>query len=98
MIEVYVQTILTYVELLGGKKKQKIKLKEDSNIKDLLDTLIIMYGDNVKEKLFTNFETGKIIGGTALLLNGSNIFALDGLNSTLKSEDIFLILPPVAGG
>ena len=98
MMEVYVATIFNYVELLGGKKEQKIMLKEGNTIKDLLDTLITMYGDKLKEELFDKFELGKISGGKALLLNGSNIFALNGLDTTLKSGDKFLLLPPMAGG
>jgi len=98
MIEINVKTISMYVKVLGGKSKQKMILKENSRIQDLFDALISMYGDDIKETFFEKYETKKSKPGTAMYLNGRNIFALDGLDTELKSEDEFLILPPIAGG
>lgn len=98
MIEINVKTISSYVKLLGGKKEQIITLPENSSVKALLDVLISMYGDSVKETFFEDYESQKNRWGTSMYINGSNIFALKSLDTMLNSGDEFLILPPIAGG
>lgn len=97
-MEITVKTISTYVPILGGKKEQKLELAENGSIQDLFDVLISMYGDTIKESFFEDHEKKKSKPGTAMYLNGRNIFALAGLDTKLQSEDEFLILPPIAGG
>jgi len=98
MIEITIKTISSYIKLLGGKREQKIELQENSSIQALFDVLLLMYGDDIKETFFEEYDTQKSRRGTTMYLNGSNIFALNGLDTLLKSGDEFLILPPIAGG
>lgn len=98
MIEINIKTISTYVKLLGGFKEHKIKLKENSRIKELIDMLIELFGDDLKETLFDGYELRKVKRGISMFVNGRNIFALDGLDTILKSGDEILILPPIGGG
>lgn len=96
MIEIRVKSILGMVALIGGYKEQIIRIKANSSISDLLDKLIAMYGENLRDKLFEDAE--KTRNGIAMFLNGRNIFALEGFNTKLNQGDEFLIFPPVGGG
>jgi len=98
MMEITIKTISLYVETLGGKSQQKVELKENSSIQDLFTVLISTYGNVIKETFFDDYELKQTKRGTPMFLNGTNIFALDGLDTKLKPEDEFLILPPIAGG
>lgn len=98
MIEVRVRTILTYIPLMKDKKEQYISLEENSIVKDLLDLLVHMYGEAIGEVIFDKADPSKVNPGNAILLNGRNVFALEGLGTRLSQGDLLQILPPIAGG
>lgn len=96
MLEITVKTILDIIPLVGGLKDQKVQLEEGSTVEELLHILISIYGKALEQRLFD--ESGNVNLGIAMFLNGRNIFALNGLDTTLSQEDEFLIFPPVGGG
>lgn len=96
MIEIRVKSILGIVVLIGGYREQIIRIKANASVSDLLDKLIGMYGESLRNKLFEDSE--KTRNGIAMFLNGRNIFALEGFNTKLNHGDEFLIFPPVGGG
>lgn len=98
MIEVRVRTILSYIPLMKGKKEQFISLKENSTVKDLLDLLVHMYGEAIGEVILDKTDSTRVTPGNAILLNGRNVFALEGLSTRLCHGDLLQILPPIAGG
>ncbi len=95
-MEIRVKAILELVSLLGGHKEQQIELEAGSTARDLLTSLIALYGSQLQERLFESSD--RLNQGIALLLNGRNIFALKGLETKLNHGDELLFFPPVAGG
>ncbi len=96
MIEVTVRAILGIISLVGGHREQIIKIEENSNVSDLIEKLIGMYGEDLRNKLLNESKEVKL--GIVIFLNGRNILALDGLSTTLDEGDDLLIFPPVGGG
>ena len=55
------------------------------------------YGGKLKAKLLTS--DGKDIGEeTIILVNGRNVFHMDGINTALTEADVVSVFPVVAGG
>ncbi|WHH60808.1 ubiquitin-like small modifier protein 1 [Petroclostridium sp. X23] len=96
MIEVKVTVILDFIPLVGGSREQTVQIEENASILGLIDQLIVMYGEKLRNKLFN--ESKDIRPEIAMFLNGRNVFALDGLNTKLSLGDEILIFPPVGGG
>ena len=96
MIEISVNTILGMVPLMGGHREQIIEIEQNSNVLDLIDKLIFIYGKDLKNRLI--YETKEVKPGIAIFINGRNVFALEGLNTKLSLGDEVLIFPPVGGG
>lgn len=71
-------------------------MQENSDIRDLLNHLEDMYGEDFKNAIFDN--QGNLNEGIVLMLNGVNIMAGEGFYIKLSEGDSLLIFPPVAGG
>ncbi|MBF7096664.1 MoaD family protein [Alkalibacter mobilis] len=94
-IEITVKTIYSFEKYLGGKKSQKILLKSDSTVMDIIDILTSVYGKTLRDKLI---QDGRPARGMVYLLNGRTIMALDGLETKVDDGDEFIVMPPVGGG
>ena len=67
-----------------------------STLKDVLDQLVLKYGDSFKERIFDS--SGKPKRFLNFYINGKNIRFLDNLNTILKQTDEITILPSASGG
>jgi len=63
----------------------------------LLEGIGERYGAELKAKLFTP-DNSDIGNDTIVLVNGRNVFHMDGINTTLAEADVVSIFPVVAGG
>ncbi|MGM0446007.1 MAG: MoaD/ThiS family protein [Bacillota bacterium] len=71
------------------------EFEKNITIKDLIDKLDEDFSGYFSEKLL---ESGKIITGSIILVNGKNIFHIDKLETQIQDEDIVTLFPPSAGG
>lgn len=79
---------------LVGKKQITISAND---VKGLLEKLTTQYGE-LEEKFFEESGEGELRGGINIMVNGRNIRFLDGLDTSLKDDDLVTIFPPVGGG
>jgi len=96
MIEVEVKSILNIKSITGNKDSQYIHLKDKSSVKDALDKLVEIYGEELERNIYDDKNNTK--KGITILHNGSSILAKRGLDTELKDKDRILIFPPVGGG
>ncbi|MBW8382426.1 MAG: hypothetical protein K0M69_07920, partial [Youngiibacter sp.] len=61
-------------------------------MKDLLDLLVHMYGEAIGDVIFDKTDPARVNPGNAILINGRNVFALDGLATRLSQGDLLQIL------
>lgn len=67
------------------------------NVTELVDELIADYKKSAP--LLVEYpEPMKLKKDVMILVNGRNIWSLDGLKTKLKKEDVVSIFPPVCGG
>jgi molybdopterin synthase sulfur carrier subunit len=83
----------TLLREITGKKEEEI---EAETIRDLLDSLISKYGEELRDEV--NSDREKIPGYYHILVNGLNINLLKNLDTELKDGYVVSILPPVGGG
>ncbi len=81
------------IKKIIGKKQFTM---EAESVEDLLDKLLEEYGKELKDELFD--ELGKIKSIYRIIVNGRNINLLDGFHTKLEDEDMFVIMPAIAGG
>jgi MoaD family protein len=67
-----------------------------ASIHELLDDLCASYGPSFRQWLVD--ESGNLGGLSIVLVNGIDYRHLNGLDTTLKKDDVVAIFPPVAGG
>ena len=63
----------------------------------LLENLGERYGAKLKAKLFTP-DNDEINEYTIVLVNGRDVFHMDGINTALTEADVVSIFPVIAGG
>jgi molybdopterin synthase sulfur carrier subunit len=78
-------------------KELEITTKANSKILDVLDFLVEEYGEKMREILFDS-KTTSLRNGIQVLINGSNINLLNGINTLLKKGDLVTLYPQVVGG
>jgi MoaD family protein len=86
----------TILRELTGKRQEKIKVKEDSTVEDMLAVLVEIYGERFKG--YVSSPRGKKGLQLVLLLNSQDITQLDGLRTTLHDGDTVSLILPIAGG
>jgi molybdopterin synthase sulfur carrier subunit len=86
----------TSLREITGKKIDKIQIKNNTNIKELLRLLSEKHGEKFREYIYNEYE--EIQGFLSFLVNGKNINNMQGLDTKLKEGNIVAILPPVGGG
>lgn len=91
-MKVKIEVFATLRELIG---KEVLEMENVNNVGELFESLIEMFGMNVKEILM---EGDKIKEFVKILVNGKDIRNLRGMETELKDGDVISIFPPVAGG
>ncbi len=86
----------TVLRKLTEKKQEKLNIKEDSTLEDLLALLTKRYGESFERYV----SSGRARKGLQIvfLLNGQDIAQSDGLKTTLHNGDTITLMPPIAGG
>jgi len=89
-----VKFFATYRDITRRKDEE---ITAPPDVYRLLVDLGERYGAAFKAKLLT--PDGKDIGkDTIIMVNGRNVFHLDGINTALTEADVVSIFPIVAGG
>lgn len=81
---------------LTGKRQEKIKIKEDSTLEDVLAVLVEKYGERFKQ--YISPPKGKKGLQLVLLINNQDSNQLNGLKATLKDGDTLSLVLPITGG
>ncbi len=68
---------------------------EQATVSELLALLSERLGEIFYERLFQDEKTRR---GVIILVNGQNIYHLEGLETKIGNEDVISIFPPGAGG
>jgi MoaD family protein len=87
--------VITFANIKKIIGKKQFTMEAES-VKDLLDKLLEEYGKELKDELFD--ELGKIRSFYRIIVNGRNINLLDGFQTKLKDDDMFVLMPAIAGG
>lgn len=83
-----------HIRKLAGNTKERTDVKAES-LYELLDKLSRDYGNEFQSKVFPN---NTISNEVIILVNGTHISHLNGLNTKLKEGDIVCIFPMIFGG
>jgi len=95
MPTVTVRTMFDLARILGRQSVQ-LDVKPGSTVRTALDALIAEYG-GLQGRLFDP-ETGGLLSYLFVELNGRDIRALQGLETSVQDGDALSVLIPVAGG
>jgi len=81
------------IEVTKGEKKVEVIA---SNIKELLNNLVSIYGNEFKERVLN--EDGKPKQFINIYINNKDIRFLKNLDTEIKDGDEVLIIPAIGGG
>lgn len=79
-----------------GRKIEAVELPAKSSVGDLLGLLVDRHGGDFRRYVYD--EEKKVRHYLSYMLNGINVYSLDGFDTPLKNGDVLAILPPVGGG
>jgi len=79
-----------------GRRKESVELAEKSTVGDLVSLLSERYGGDLTHFIYD--DRGRVRNYLSFMLNGYNIYSLDGFDTLLSENDVVAILPPVGGG
>ena len=86
----------TVLRELTEKRQEKIKIKTNSTLQDVLTVLAETYGEHFKRYVSPSKRKKGL--QLVLLLNNRDIAQLDGLKTTLHDGDTVSLILPIAGG
>ncbi len=86
--------LFTSLREVAGTKETAV---EGESVRQVLDELVRTYGEKFRNAIF-DAETGKIRRYYSVLVNGRNVYLIDGLDTRLQDGDTVSIFPPVGGG
>lgn len=86
----------TVLRNVTSKRFEKIKIKENSTLQDVLTVLVKKYGANFKR--YASSGKRKRAIHLVFLLNGQDVAQFDGLRTRLHDGDTVSLMPPIAGG
>ena len=93
MAQVTVKFFATVREVTGAKSREM----EADTIRDLLDSLKVVYGERFTDAVFDR-GTGNLKQFYSCMVNGRRIELLDGYETKLSDNDAVALFPPVGGG
>lgn len=77
----------------------RLCIPDDSHVYTLRDLVSALSSkDRRLEELILDRDTGRVGGNTVILLNGTNMDLLSGLDTPLKVGDRVAVVPLLAGG
>ena len=89
---------LTAFQEITGEREEKVKVRVESSLKDLLEILCDKYGRRFRDTLFDP-KTNSVYGHNHITLNGQLTHLLDkNLGMLLKDGDRVVIAHAVSGG
>ena len=94
MMKVLVKFYAHLGDLVDRKSKIEFEMKDGATISHLLDELLL----DSKIKMHLIDKTGKLKSDITFLKNGREIKFLNGIDTSLESDDEISIFPLVAGG
>jgi len=86
--------LYTILQEVADRKEVEI---EASSVKEVVSTLVNMFGDDFKARLI-NEKTGSIKPFFNILVDGKRLFLPKEMNSKLHEGNVVDIFPPVGGG
>ncbi len=87
----------TTLRELAKAPEERIRLKAGSTLVNLLDKIVLKYGEEASEYLYDK-ASGKVDPSIQFLVNGKSIRDLHGVITKLKDNDVVAIVPPIGGG
>ena len=79
-----------------GRRVETMEVPEGSSVDNLLGLLVGMYKEGLSNFIYD--EEKRVRDYLSFMLNGINVYSLNGLSTRLRDGDVFAILPPVGGG
>ena len=95
-MKVKVQFFAAVRELIESRD-EIVELPEHSTVKALLDSLVKIHGERLRDYLYDP-KTGELRLAIQLLIGDRPVSELDGLSTLLQDGCVFAIIPPVGGG
>jgi MoaD family protein len=87
---------LSTLSIFTREKRVEIPIPEGSNIRAVLQILHQKYGKEQGARIFDYH--GALSPVLVILLNGTDIRRLDGVDTLLTNGDVVVFLPVIAGG
>ncbi len=85
----------TVLREMTGRRTEDIVVRDDADVRDILELLSERHGDKFRTYLF---EGDKLREHMHVLLDGVNVVTLNGLGTKLRDNSTLAIVPPVGGG
>ncbi|HNQ45367.1 MAG TPA: MoaD/ThiS family protein [Syntrophorhabdus sp.] len=95
-MKVKVHSILQLKEILGGKDVEII-VPDGTNVSGLLAGMVEIWGDSLSPHIFKP-QSDEVLPYIRLMINGTAIQSLDGMETILNDGDEVLLIPLAAGG
>ena len=95
MVEVTVK-FYGQIKSVVNEKSKRVKLNHYNLVGGLVDTLILHYGELLKDDLIDP-QTHQLNSNTQIFVNKQSLTSLQGLKTELKEGDHVIFLPPFAG-
>jgi len=80
----------------AGKRAETLSLHEGATVKDLIDRLVGLYGEQLRGYLYD--EDGRHLDYLMFSVNEQDMRSLDGYDTVLMDGDRVLVMPPIGGG
>ena len=96
-IAVKVKLFATFRDVTGGQRVVNIRLPTKATIKDLVEELSRLFGQEIKDMMLDR-QTSDLKPFNNILVNGHNIRLLQKLRTRLKNGDDVALFPLVGGG
>lgn len=89
-------TFLSFLAKITGEKDADIDIELGITIEHLLGILASRYGEDFEERVYST--TGELNRFVMIMVNGIDMRALNGLDTTLEPDSEIQMLPAIAGG
>jgi len=80
----------------AGKSAETLSLHEGATVKDLIDRLVGLYGEQLRGYLYD--DDGGLLDILMFSVNEQDIRSLNGYDTVLRDGDRVLVMPPIGGG